>query len=181
MFLQAVDPLLDRWPNLRVWFIGDGPERGRIYERIRDMDGARQIALPGCFDCVDDIFQLADVCMLTTPGEGLGFFAPLAWENNIPCLLPACGSSKERVPEMAKWGLFQAGNMPQLRELLGRALEMTTDATVRKQRTLEVDDTGHGWYLERWDAWARFGHNRSAPSGSSVTPQKEPVWKRWTS
>lgn len=181
MFLQAVDPLLDRWPSLRVWFIGDGPERGRIYERIRDMDGARQIALPGCFDCVDDIFQLADVCMLTTPGEGLGFFAPLAWENNIPCLLPASGSSKERTPEMAKWGLFQPGNMPQLRELLGRALEMATDATIRKQRKLEVDDTGYGWNLERWDVWARIGYNRSAPSGSSITPEKEPVWKRWTS
>lgn len=184
MFLQSIDPLLDRWSSLRVWFIGDGPERGRIYERIRDMDGARQIALPGCFDTVDEIFQLADVCVLTTPGEGLGYFAPLAWQNNIPCLLPVSGSSKERTPEQARWGMYHPGNMPQLRELLAQALECSADTPIRKLHTLDADDEVQGWSLTRWQSWLKSSESRTLKSSGSAAverPERESTWKRWTS
>jgi glycosyltransferase involved in cell wall biosynthesis len=184
MFLQAIDPILDRWPSLRVWFIGDGPERGSVYERIRDMDGARQIALPGCFDTVDEIFQLADVCVLTTPGEGLGFYAPLAWQNNVPCLLPVSGASKERTPESARWGMYHPGNMPQLRELLARALDLSPDTPIRKQHSLEADDEANGWSLARWQGWVHSSENRSLkPDGAAMVErtERDKSWKRWSS
>ncbi|MBL8873536.1 MAG: glycosyltransferase family 4 protein [Planctomycetaceae bacterium] len=183
MFLQAIDPLLDRWPSLRVWFVGDGPERGRIYERIRDMDGARQIALPGCFDSVEEIFQLADVCVLTTPGEGLGYFAPLAWQNNIPCLLPMSSCSKERTPESARWGIYHPGNMPQLRELIAEALAKSTAATNHKLHAADNANEAVAWSLERWRTWGLSHENRTPRSShsSSVIERSDPnsSWKKW--
>lgn len=183
MFLQAVDPLLDRWSGLRVWFLGDGPERGRIYERIRDMDGARQIALPGCFDSVDEIFQVADVCVLTTPGEGLNYFAPLAWQNNVPCILPMTHSSKERVPEAERWGMFNSGNMLQLRELMTHALEKASAAFNRKPTGSPFVGEGAGWSSDYWRQWGRGNEGRSVQSaGSNVieSQERESNWKRWT-
>lgn len=164
-FLQAIDPLLDRRPDLRVWLIGDGPERGSIYEKIRDMEGARQIALPGCFDSIDEIFQAADVCVLPTRGEGLNYFAPLAWQSQIPCVLPLSAVSKERTPEHARWGLFAPDDLLKLREVLPQAIEVSTESVPTAAMRAAYGEGA--WNSERWKQW---GFRKPEPASLSMSP-----------
>jgi|GEM_PF-2412211 len=184
MFLQAIDPLLDRQPDLRVWLIGDGPERGSIYEKIRDLEGARQIALPGCFDSIDEIFQAADVCVVPTRGEGLNYFAPLAWQSQIPCIVPLSAAAKERTPEHARWGLFAPDDLIKLRGLLQRAIEVSTESVPRTApRDADVEGAGAegAWNLERWSRWGfRQPEPASLPTSPAVSerPTLESIWKR---
>ena len=182
MLLQAIDPLLDRWPSMRLWFIGDGPERSRIYERIRDMEGARQIALPGCFDAVEELMQVADACVLTTPGEGLGYFAPLAWANGITCLLPVSTLAKERTPSDAKWGTYFPGNMPQLRDLLIQVVESTADSLPSRSLHNQTSEYGADWSMEKWRRWGTAGSEQqefSTAVRDTDQPISERLWKKW--
>ncbi len=182
MFLQAIDPILDQQPNLRVWFVGDGPQRGQIYERTRDMDGARQIAMPGNFDSPEELLQVADVCVLTTPGEGLGFYAPMAWTNRIPCLLPNTAQGRECTPASDQWGLYGQGDMMHLRELLLRALgERNPNSNepngVNRTRPVTI------WSLPQWEKWLNMRDARQAIStaeqGGEDVQVGTALWKRW--
>ncbi len=83
LFVKAARHLIARYPDLRLWFIGDGPHRDSIYETMRG-DGVRaSIAMPGSFCDVDDLFAAADV-FLQTDDDGLDFFLPNAISAELP-------------------------------------------------------------------------------------------------
>lgn len=184
MFLNAIDPLLDRFVNLRVWFIGDGPQRGQIYERIRDMDGARQIALPGCFDAIEEIFQVADACVITTPSDGLNYYAPVAWQCGLPCLLPSSSLTRERTPEFARSGLYAADNTVQLQDLIHDALQRSPSWSGRGQQARNLMSEGTGWCLEPWryfwGANASMSHAMPASPHNDGRRQPSSYWKKWS-
>ncbi len=83
LLVKAARHLIARYPDLRLWFIGDGPHRDWIYETMRG-DGVRaSIAMPGSFCDVDDLFAAADV-FLQTDDDGLDFFLPNAISAELP-------------------------------------------------------------------------------------------------
>ncbi|QDT04786.1 hypothetical protein K227x_31830 [Rubripirellula lacrimiformis] len=81
--VRATRHLVDRYPNLRVWFIGDGPYRDWIYDQLRG-DGIRaSIAMPGSFCEYDDLYAAADL-YLQTDDSGLDHFLPKAVSAELP-------------------------------------------------------------------------------------------------
>jgi glycosyltransferase involved in cell wall biosynthesis len=83
LLVRAARHLVARHPDLRLWFIGDGPHRDWIYETLRG-DGVRaSIAMPGSFCDVDDLFAAADV-FLQTDDDGLDYFLPNAISAELP-------------------------------------------------------------------------------------------------
>jgi glycosyltransferase involved in cell wall biosynthesis len=56
-----------RRPEARLWIIGDGPERERLYRQIGDLDQRFRAFLPGTFDCLDEVLAASDVYVL--PGQ----------------------------------------------------------------------------------------------------------------
>jgi glycosyltransferase involved in cell wall biosynthesis len=123
--LRASDPLLERDSTLRIWIIGDGPERGMVYDRLRDMEGYRQVAMPGQFDAQEELFQVADVCVITTVGDGLGYYAPTSWANGIPCLMPDSAEGRAAITTRSDFSLYSVNNASQLGSMIGEALEST--------------------------------------------------------
>jgi glycosyltransferase involved in cell wall biosynthesis len=55
-----------RRPEVRLWIVGDGPERERLYRQIGDLDQRFRVMLPGTFDCLEDLYQATD--MFLVPG-----------------------------------------------------------------------------------------------------------------
>jgi glycosyltransferase involved in cell wall biosynthesis len=51
----------------RLWIIGDGPDRERLFRQISDLDQRFRVLIPGTFDCLDELLQAAD--MLLVPGQ----------------------------------------------------------------------------------------------------------------
>ncbi|MCP4890869.1 MAG: glycosyltransferase family 4 protein [Planctomycetaceae bacterium] len=83
LLVDAARLLITRHPNLRLWFVGDGPYRDSIYQRIRG-DGVRaSIAMPGSFNDNEDLFLAADI-FLQPDEHGLDYFLPAAVRAQLP-------------------------------------------------------------------------------------------------
>jgi glycosyltransferase involved in cell wall biosynthesis len=55
-----------RRPEARLWIVGDGPEREKLYRQIGDLDQRFRVLIPGAFDCCEELLHAADV--LLAPG-----------------------------------------------------------------------------------------------------------------
>ncbi len=81
--VEAARLLMTKHPNLRIWFVGDGPSRDKIYSTLRS-DGIRaQIAMPGSFCHFDDLMMAADV-YIHTGNDGSESLLPMAIASGLP-------------------------------------------------------------------------------------------------
>jgi glycosyltransferase involved in cell wall biosynthesis len=79
----AARHLIAKFPDLRIWLVGDGPHRDWMYEQLRG-DGVRaSIAMPGSFCDMDEVFAAADL-YLQSDDSGLDSFLPKAISNELP-------------------------------------------------------------------------------------------------
>lgn len=83
LLVQAAHNLVVRYPNLRIWFIGDGPYRDWIYQHLRSEGVRASIAMPGSFSDPVDLFFAADV-YLQSEEAGLDHFLPVAIATELP-------------------------------------------------------------------------------------------------
>ncbi len=89
--VKATYRMVDRHPNLKVWFLGDGPHRDWIYDQLRG-DGVRtSIAMPGSFANLDDVYSAADL-YLQPDDTGLDHFLPMAVSMELPIVARASES-----------------------------------------------------------------------------------------
>ena len=74
-----------RWPKARLWLVGDGPLGPKIWSRIKDLELAAQIILPGWFDDMEGVLQAAN--LFVHPGRS-GVTASLleAMASGVPVI-----------------------------------------------------------------------------------------------
>ena len=96
LLAKTVRPLLERQNDLKVWFIGDGPNRDSIYEYLRS-DGVRSsISMPGSFSDIEDVLHAADV-YVQTDDQGIDFLLPAAISAELPLVMNDLESTRELV------------------------------------------------------------------------------------
>ncbi|MEC8473898.1 MAG: glycosyltransferase, partial [Planctomycetota bacterium] len=81
--VQVARMLLLRFPNLRIWLVGDGPLRDNIYNSLRAEGVRASVAIPGSFSDPSDVFRAAD-CFFQPSDVGLNFFLPMAISMELP-------------------------------------------------------------------------------------------------
>lgn len=92
--ISAWGPIAERWPQARLWLIGDGPAREDLFRQVCDLGLKYQIALPGGFDALEELYQAADVCVLPTDrSEGTGTLLS-AMASGLPVV--ACDHPERR-------------------------------------------------------------------------------------
>ncbi len=73
--VQAWPEVLRRFPDAKLWLIGDGNQASRIWQLIVRLDLMHAVVMPGYFDQLDDILQAADLYVHpggpSQTGEGL--------------------------------------------------------------------------------------------------------------
>ncbi len=75
--------MVARFPDLKIWFVGDGPNREVLYSQMR-ADGVRSsFAMPGTFLDTDELMAAADV-YLQLDEDGLDHFLPAAVSAELP-------------------------------------------------------------------------------------------------
>ncbi len=80
---SCVRTMVARFPDLKIWFVGDGPNREQLYSLMRS-DGVRQsFSMPGTFLDTEDLMSAADV-FLQADDEGLDHFLPAAVSSELP-------------------------------------------------------------------------------------------------
>ncbi|MCH1438250.1 MAG: glycosyltransferase, partial [Rubripirellula sp.] len=83
LLVKAAPHLINRYPDLRFWFIGDGPYRDWIYENLRGYGVRASIAMPGSFSDFTELCQAADL-FFQPDDEGLDYFLPTAISAELP-------------------------------------------------------------------------------------------------
>lgn len=146
LLVDAARLLITRHPSLRLWFVGDGPNRDSIYQRIRG-DGIRaSIAMPGSFNDNEDLFLAADI-FLQPDEQGLDYFLPAAVRTQLPIVAVdqastrtvLTGNSRERGTEgeedPGQWVQWIPGATPKLtRQSLYQVLDELPNARVRASK-----------------------------------------------
>jgi glycosyltransferase involved in cell wall biosynthesis len=100
LLVNAAPHLIKRYPDLRLWFIGDGPYRDWIYESLRGHGIRASIAMPGTFSDFADLCQAADL-FLQPDDEGLDFFLPTAVSAELPLVCLRTPSSESLLCQAA--------------------------------------------------------------------------------
>ncbi len=94
--VEAIRHLVAKYPDLRVWFLGDGPHRDWIYDTLRS-DGVRaSIAMPGSFCDIEDVLTAADV-YFQPDDDGLEFWMPSAIAAELPIVAIDSESTRQLV------------------------------------------------------------------------------------
>lgn len=101
--------LVARFANLRLWFIGDGPERETLYAALK-ADGVRaSISMPGSFIDLDELLAAADV-FVQTDHDGLDYFVRAAVSAELPLVMiddevtrAAIGLAANEVDPYVEW------------------------------------------------------------------------------
>jgi glycosyltransferase involved in cell wall biosynthesis len=83
LLVKAAPHLINRYPDLRLWFIGDGPYRDWIYENLRGNGIRASIAMPGSFSDFSELCQAADL-FVQPDDDGLEYFLPTAVSSELP-------------------------------------------------------------------------------------------------
>jgi glycosyltransferase involved in cell wall biosynthesis len=146
LLVDAARLLITRHPSLRLWFVGDGPNRDSIYQRIRG-DGVRaSIAMPGSFNDNEDLFLAADI-FLQPDEQGLDYFLPAAVRAQLPIVAVdqastrtvLTGNSRERgtqgEEDPGQWVQWIPGATSKLtRKNLDQVLDELPNARVRASK-----------------------------------------------
>jgi glycosyltransferase involved in cell wall biosynthesis len=120
---QTAPSLIDVWPDLRFWFIGDGPQRDAMHTFFRHQSVRQNVAMPGTFVDFEDLFRVADLFVVPSPADSLEDLLPAAVGAELPVVVadsPDTRSFFSGFEQSVVW--FRAGDVDQLRSAIRSAL-----------------------------------------------------------
>jgi hypothetical protein len=80
-------PLIEIWPDLRFWLIGDGRQRDALHGYFRHHGVRQNVAMPGTFVDFDDLFHVADLLVIPSGSDSLESTLPAAVGAGLPILV----------------------------------------------------------------------------------------------
>lgn len=109
--IEAVARLVQKFPNLRVFIIGDGNERGAIAELVRSLDIEKHVVLLGHRNDLSVLYPGMDVLAITSLREGLPNVLLEAMLNGVPAVATAVGGIPEVIQDGHDGYLVTPGDM----------------------------------------------------------------------
>jgi glycosyltransferase involved in cell wall biosynthesis len=88
--VRAWGRVVRRWPNAKLWLIGDGSYREDLYRLVSDLDLRYCVQMPGTFECTDDLLRAANLLVWPGPASSLPRVCLSAAVAGLPIL--ACSS-----------------------------------------------------------------------------------------
>lgn len=82
--IDAWQIVLDRWPNAKLWMLGEGEYGDRLWKKTTSLGLTQSIVFPGTFDELDGILQAADVYALPSYEEGMSIALLEAMSAGVP-------------------------------------------------------------------------------------------------
>ncbi|MEO8271697.1 MAG: glycosyltransferase [Aureliella sp.] len=132
--IHELAPLIESHRALRVWVLGDGRQRGPIYEALRHEGLHRVVAMPGLFTDLEEIFQAADLCIFPAPGLGLGWLLPTAIASGVPLLASDSPEARRQLEPEADQLIYAAEQPLGLRQLFDQWLRQPAQVSASVER-----------------------------------------------
>ena len=102
--LETMPAIVARRPDASYVIAGDGEDRGRLEQKVRDLGLADHVVFTGMVREEEkaDHYRLADVYAMPSRGEGFGFVLLEA----MACGIPSIGSTRDGTREAMREGLL---------------------------------------------------------------------------
>lgn len=109
-FLVEVFEAMSRTaPNARLYIIGEGPDRPKIEEMVREKGLGARVSITGRVSNVDEYLQAMDVMMLPSLFEGLPSVV-LEWQaSGLPCIASDVVTRECSVTDLVKFMPLEEG------------------------------------------------------------------------
>jgi len=120
--LEALPPLAEAHPRLRVLFFGQGPLEAELRARIERLGLAGRVLLLGFRDDLERLLPCLDLVVHPATMEGLGVALLQAASAGVPILASAAGGIPEAVRDGLNGVLVPPGDARSLGDALGRLL-----------------------------------------------------------
>lgn len=102
--VAAWGKVLQQHPNARLWIVGDGPERGRLFNQLKDLGLAYLVTLPGAVDDFSGLLAAADGWIVPTHGESAPGLLSAVCGRGLPMVVSDIPAHRERpLPETLTW------------------------------------------------------------------------------
>ena len=152
--LSAFEQLKDEFPDTRLVYVGDGPERDKLEAQIMHLELNDIVTLTGTRSDVPEIFKALDIFVLSSDREGHPLTALEAQAAGTPVVLTNAGGSADAIVRSmsaettgstSESGDDQLGNVPKDASgnplAAGVLVEKSAEAIAVALRELLSDDT----------------------------------------
>jgi colanic acid/amylovoran biosynthesis glycosyltransferase len=131
ILIQAVEHLVHAGRQLRLRFVGDGPDRNDLERIVREKGLSNQISFEGAVnqDRIQEYYLAADIFALASFAEGIPVVLMEAMSMEIPCVATCING----IPELIRDGVDGILVAPSDIEGMTRALGRLMDDTVLRQ------------------------------------------------
>ncbi len=129
--LQSFRNILRTCPKARLVYVGDGSERAKLENFIRESQLEKQVLLAGQQQNINEWLNMADVFVLPSQEESLPLSLLEAMQVGLPCVVSKVGDMPLRVKHGENGFVFPPGDITLLSCFL---TELATNAELRKRQ-----------------------------------------------
>ncbi|MCC6511242.1 MAG: glycosyltransferase family 4 protein, partial [Pirellulaceae bacterium] len=116
LVVRTLAPILEARRGMRLWLVGDLPERRRFHELISRGGWKQEVLLVGNFEDPDTVLMASDLCIVPSSTQGLACIMPTAIQSGLPTLACDCPAVRSRFGEHCQPLCFEPGNAEQLHQ-----------------------------------------------------------------
>lgn len=120
--LRRMPGLLGRFPDLKVWIVGEGPQRDALAGAAAEMGCERALRLTGFRDDVPDLMAGCDLLVHPALMEGFGYVLVEAMASGRPVVAAGTSNIPEIVPDGETGYLVDPDDPEALSDRVGRIL-----------------------------------------------------------
>ncbi len=129
--IRAWFPIADRWPSAKLWLIGDGPLRDSLYQSVVDLGLRQQIAMPGSFDELSELYYAADLFVSPAPDYGMSQAMVEAMAAGLPIIASDTPDVREIIEDAIHGYLIPPGDRQRMSVRIAQLFE-STDVALRQ-------------------------------------------------
>ena len=122
LLLAAMPELAEEFPNLRLIFLGQGPDRDKLKTMADSMGLSGRCEFPGYVQPVEPVIAASSCVVLPTLSEGFSPAALEAMALGIPVAASATGGLLEMIDSGEDGLLFTPGDLDDLKKAVQRLL-----------------------------------------------------------
>lgn len=114
---------------VKLLLVGDGPERPKIEQQVRDLDIQQDVRFIGKVDAVEEVLSMADLFIMPSEKESFG----LAALEAMACEVPVISSNTGGLPELQIDGFTGfMSNVGDIEDMVKNSLYILDDANLPK-------------------------------------------------
>lgn len=120
--VEAWRGIVNRWPQARLWLVGEGPAREALVRKIAQADLSDRVVLAGVFDHVDEVLAAADLYVSPSMEEETSLATLEAMAAGLPIVATDVAGIRELIPDEQHGLLVPPDNVEALVTAIRRVL-----------------------------------------------------------